>query len=66
VRIARRPSASIALALAVACAAEPSRLEAHLERASGYREEGRYTEAVLEYKNALQIDPNRAAAPTGV
>jgi tetratricopeptide (TPR) repeat protein len=66
VRIARRPWASIALAFAVACGAEQSRLEAHLERASAYREEGRYTEAVLEYKNALQIDPNRAAAHYGL
>ena len=65
-RVARRPSAWIALAFAVACASEESRLEAHLERASAYREEERYAEAVLDYKNALQIDPNRSASHYGL
>src|SRR5438552_889281 len=35
---------------------------AYLEKAEAYSKDGKYAEAVIELKNAVQIDPNDAAA----
>src|SRR5437867_209460 len=35
---------------------------AHIEKADGYSKDGKYAEAVIELRNAVQIDPNDAVA----
>ena len=39
------------------CSDDATRAQHHLERARQFASEGRYNEAVLEYKNVLQIRP---------
>jgi tetratricopeptide (TPR) repeat protein len=58
--------AAVGLALAVACADDATRLAGHRERAEAYFGEQKYAEAVIEWKNVLQIDPNDAAAHYGL
>jgi len=53
-------------ALALGCQSDEEKLAQHLERADAYAEEEAWPEAVIEYKNALQIDPNHAAAHYGL
>jgi tetratricopeptide (TPR) repeat protein len=56
-----------ALALGVvACQDDHSRLAEHLDRGKAYMDEEKPSEAIIEYKNALQIDPNDAAAHYGL
>jgi tetratricopeptide (TPR) repeat protein len=58
---------SLVLAAAVlACGSDEARMTKHLERAEAYREEQKHAEAVIEYRNALRIDPNSAAAHWGL
>jgi tetratricopeptide (TPR) repeat protein len=52
--------------LLAACQADEARLEEHLERGDGYLEQEQYGEAIIEYKNVLQLDPNHAAAHWGL
>ncbi len=54
-----------ALVLA-ACQDDEGRLAEHQRRAEAYLEEERYAEAVIEFKNMLQVDPNRADAHHGL
>jgi Tfp pilus assembly protein PilF len=47
--------------LVTGCSKDPTALKAnHLERAERYTADGKYPEAVIEYRNAIQIDPNDA------
>jgi tetratricopeptide (TPR) repeat protein len=65
----RFPVALGALALALviaACQSQEARLAEHLERAEGYMKEQKASEAIIEYKNALQIAPNDAKAHYGL
>lgn len=59
-----RAGAVAALAMLVAlsfgCQSEEERLAEHLARAEAYVAEDKSTEALLEFKNALQIDPKSA------
>jgi tetratricopeptide (TPR) repeat protein len=48
------------------CADDASKLAGHLSRADAYLEEEEFAEAVLEYRSALQIDPNHAGAHYGL
>jgi tetratricopeptide (TPR) repeat protein len=44
----------------VACQDDAAKLQEHLDRGKAYTEESRFREAIIEYKSALQIDPNDA------
>jgi len=52
--------------LAAGCADDDARIQEHLERAQTYAEEESWPEAVIEYKSALQLDPNHADAHYGL
>lgn len=45
-----------------ACQDDAAKLQEHLARGEGYVKEERYAEAQIEFKSALQIDPNNADA----
>jgi tetratricopeptide (TPR) repeat protein len=45
-----------------ACQDDAAKLQEHLARGEGYVKEGRFAEAQIEFKSALQIDPNHADA----
>jgi tetratricopeptide (TPR) repeat protein len=55
-----------AVALAVACQGDEARLSEHLERGATFAEEEQWAEAVIEYRNVLQLDPNHAEAHYGL
>ena len=60
-------SARIALLIAfvvafAGCADDSERLAEHMERGESYAEKGQQEEAIIEFKNVLQIDPNHAPA----
>lgn len=50
-----------ALVLA-ACQDDAAKLAQHLERGDAYIEEEHFNEAIIEFKSALQLDPNQARA----
>jgi tetratricopeptide (TPR) repeat protein len=65
----RRRAASLLTALALAlaaCADDAARLDEHHRRGAAYLEEEKYAEAILEFRNALSIDPNHAASHWGM
>ncbi len=55
-----------AILVLAACQDEAERLAEHQARAEAYLEEEKYAEAVIEFKNALQVDPNLADAHHGL
>ena len=57
--------AVIVILVLAACQDDAERVEEHQSRAMAYLEEGKHAEAVIEFKNALQVDPNRADAHHG-
>lgn len=57
----------LALLLGVAGCGDPAtRVKSHLERGDAYMKEEKYNEAVLEFRNVLQLDPNHAAGHYGL
>lgn len=52
--------------VALACGSDPERVAEHLERGGTYREEKKWSEAIIEYKNVLKIEPNSADAHYGL
>ncbi len=48
------------------CQEDQSRLTQHLERGDAYLEEEKWAEAIIEYKNVVQLDPNNADAHYGL
>jgi tetratricopeptide (TPR) repeat protein len=46
----------------LACQSDEAKLAGHLERGEAYAKEGQHAEAIIEFKNVLQIDPNHAGA----
>ena len=50
----------------LACQDDATRLDEHRQRGEAYLEEEKYPEAILEFRNALSIDPNDAAAHWGM
>jgi tetratricopeptide (TPR) repeat protein len=63
---ARALLAGALLLLCSGCTDEATRLAEHLERGNAYLQEQKYAEAVIEFKNVLQLDPNHAAAHYGL
>lgn len=53
-------AACLSLVLLPGCESDEERLGSHIERGNAYMEDGAYHEAVIEFKNALQLDPNDA------
>lgn len=50
----------------VACQSDEARFAEHMERAKAYLAEKKPSEAVIEFKNALQLSPNDAKAHFGL
>jgi tetratricopeptide (TPR) repeat protein len=50
------------LALLAGCRSNQQAIADHLKRGTDYQNDKKYAEAVIEFKNVLQIDPNRADA----
>jgi tetratricopeptide (TPR) repeat protein len=48
------------------CESKSSRLAGHLERGDKFLTEEKWPEAILEFKNVLQLDPNQAKAHYGL
>lgn len=57
---------ALGASLLLACASDEERLQEHLAQGDSYREEEKYAEAIIEYKNVLKIDPNNAQAHFGL
>ncbi|HKJ24208.1 MAG TPA: tetratricopeptide repeat protein [Myxococcota bacterium] len=57
---------ALSATLAAGCQDDASRIQEHLERAKGYAEKEAWPEAVIEYKVALDVDPNSAEAHYGL
>jgi tetratricopeptide (TPR) repeat protein len=57
--------ATAALAL-LGCQGDEAKIAQHMERGDAYLESKDYAEAIIEYKNVLQIDPNQASAHWGL
>jgi tetratricopeptide (TPR) repeat protein len=57
---------ALAAGLAAGCQDEEARIQEHLDRADAYAAEEAWPEAIIEYKSAIQADPNRAAAHYGL
>jgi tetratricopeptide (TPR) repeat protein len=65
--LGRTRAIALGIVLLVAgCTDEAERLAQHLERGNGYLQEQKYAEAVIEFKNVLQLDPNHAEAHYGL
>jgi len=61
-----RTALLVALAGALACGSDAERAASHLRRGDTYLEEEKWAEAIIEYRNVLQIDPNQPAAHWGL
>ena len=55
-----------AVVLFAGCRSNEQALSEHLKRGEEYSNEKKWAEAIIEYKNVLQIDPNRADAHYGL
>ena len=63
----RRDLWTLALCVAfAACGSDSERIDTLIARGDVDREAARHREAVLQYRSALQLDPNRAAAHWGL
>jgi tetratricopeptide (TPR) repeat protein len=60
--IVRALSALLAALLLVACQSSEQKITQHMERGQKYYDGQQWPEAIIEYKNVLQIDPNHAEA----
>jgi tetratricopeptide (TPR) repeat protein len=52
--------------VSAACQGTEAKKAGHLARGEQYVKDGKYREAILEYKNVLQLDPNNAPAHWGL
>ncbi len=53
---------AVAALLLLACGDDESRLADFLSRGDAYFEQEQIKEAIIEYRNAIQVDPNNGAA----
>ncbi len=53
---------TLPLLLLPACQDDATRLQEHIARGEAHAKEGRYAEAQIEFKSAVQIDPNHGEA----
>jgi tetratricopeptide (TPR) repeat protein len=60
------PFLLVSLTAAPGCQDSEAKLGEHMARGDTYLEEKKFSEAVLEYKNVLQIDPNHGPAHYGL
>jgi tetratricopeptide (TPR) repeat protein len=56
----------LATGSSLGCSNDEERIREHLGRAEAYHEEAKHPEAILEYRNVIQIDPNHAQAHFGL
>ncbi len=56
----------LATAFLFACQSKEAKLTQHMERGDAYRKEEKFAEAIIEYRNVLQLDPNNATAHFGL
>lgn len=63
-------ASAVAIALAcvglMACQDDSSKVASHTARGEAYANEEKHAEAIIEFKNVLQIDPNQGAAHYGL
>ena len=59
-------AALIGVVLIAGCRSNEQALNDHLKRGDDYSNEKKWAEAIIEYKNVLQIDPNSATAHYGL
>ncbi len=58
---------AIALTMSLGgCQSDDEKVQGFVARGTEYSDAGKYNEAIIEFKNALQIDPNFAAAHEGL
>ena len=62
IHIVRALTAGLALFLLAACQSDSEKITQHLSRGQEYLDGQKWPEAIIEYKNVLQIDPNQAEA----
>jgi tetratricopeptide (TPR) repeat protein len=68
-RLKRLTAALLAVALAATvagCQSDEEKLAAFMRRGDEYRDAQQHDEAIIEYRNALQVDPNHAPAHSGL
>jgi len=64
--LARVGTLLVTVLVLAACQDDAERLAQHRKRAEAYLEEGKHAEAIIEFKNMLQMDPNLADAHHGL
>ena len=62
IRLGRVVLASLALCWLASCASDEAKFASHIERGEGYVETEKWPEAIIEFRNALQLDPNSGDA----
>ena len=62
IHLVRALTAGLTLFLLAACQSDSEKITQHLARGQEYFDGQKWPEAIIEYKNVLQIDPNQAEA----
>jgi tetratricopeptide (TPR) repeat protein len=62
IRFVRAASVVLTAASLLACQSDQDKISQHLTRGKQYSDTEKWAEAIIEYKNVLQVDPNHADA----
>lgn len=62
IQIVRASVVALSALLLAACQSDADKVAEHLSRAQEYYDAEQWPEAIIEYKNVLQVDPNHAEA----